>query len=74
MLLALGVVKIKEGADNDHLGTLNYGLLILTILVLCRFFDTELSFVLRGLMFLIVGVGFFAANYKFLAKRKKNGH
>ena len=33
----------------------NYGLIIITALVICRFFDTDLSFVLRGLLFISVG-------------------
>ncbi|MEM6542707.1 MAG: DUF2157 domain-containing protein, partial [Bacteroidota bacterium] len=60
------------GAKQDHLGILNYGLLILTALVVCRFFDTDLSFVVRGIMFVSVGAGFFVANYLMLKKRKAN--
>ena len=50
-LLALALSKIKKGVDEDSLLILNYGLLVITVLVICRFFDTELSFVLRGLLF-----------------------
>ncbi len=70
VVLALGITTIKIGSDKFHFGILNYGLLIITALVLCRFFDTNLSFVIRGLLFVLVGVGFFLANYLMLKKRK----
>ncbi|GGI55713.1 DUF2157 domain-containing protein [Winogradskyella haliclonae] len=71
LLLVLGVNAIKIGADRFHFGILNYGLLIITALIVCRFFDTDMSFVLRGLLFVSVGVGFFATNYMMLQKQKK---
>ena len=69
-VLAIGFLMIREGAKQDHLGILNYGLLVITSLVICRFFDTDLSFVFRGVLFVMVGAGFFAANYWMLKKRK----
>ena len=72
LVFAIGILTIREGSRIDHLGILNLGLLIITALVICRFFDTDLSFVLRGMMFLMVGAGFFATNYMMLKKRNKN--
>jgi hypothetical protein len=71
-VFAIGLVTIFQGAKRDHLGVLNYGLLIIMVLTVCRFFDTDLSFVIRGLLFVSVGVGFFATNYWMLKKRKTN--
>ncbi len=71
-ILAIGILTIRDGAKRDRLDILNYGLLIITALVICRFFDTDLSFVLRGLLFISVGAGFFIANYRILKKRKTN--
>ena len=68
----IGIFTIRAGASKDHLGILNFGLLIITALVICRFFDTDLSFVIRGVLFLIVGTGFFLTNYWTLKKRKAN--
>jgi hypothetical protein len=53
------------------LSLLNYGLLILTALIICRFFDLDMSFVARGLLFVLVGAGFFAANIWMVKKRKQ---
>lgn len=70
LILVFSIHTIYAGANRDHLGILNYGLCILTALVLCRFFDTDLSFVIRGLLFIGVGVGFFLTNYYAIRKRK----
>ena len=70
LVFAIGVLTIREGAERDNLGVLNYGLLIITALVVCRFFDTDLGFVLKGILFVAVGLGFFFANYWMIKKRK----
>jgi hypothetical protein len=70
LILLFAVNTIRNGAQRNHLGILNYGLLIITALILCRFFDTDFSFIVRGLLFISVGVGFFAANYYMIKKRK----
>ncbi len=72
LTLALGITVVKIGADKFHFGILNYGLLIITALVTCRFFDTNMSFVIRGILFVGVGVGFFFTNYMMLKKQKAN--
>lgn len=72
LVFAIGILTIREGAKLDSLGILNYGLLIITALVVSRFFDTDLSFVIRGALFVSVGIGFFATNYWMLKKRKPN--
>lgn len=71
LILALGIIAIKIGADKLHFGILNYGLLIITVLIICRFFDTNMSFVVRGLLFVSVGVGFFLTNYMMLKKQRQ---
>jgi uncharacterized membrane protein len=69
-IFIIGLLIIIKGMKTDHLGKLNYGLVIITFLVIFRVFDTNLSFALRGLLFLIVGVGFYITNFQLLKKRK----
>jgi uncharacterized membrane protein len=71
LVLTIAVLTIREGARLNHFGILNYGLLIVTALIMCRFFDTNINFVLKGVLFVGVGIGFFLANYQ-MAKKKKN--
>ncbi len=73
LILSIGVLTIRQGANMNHLGIMNYGLIIISILVACRFFDTDLSFVFRGLIFVGLGLGFFVTNYWMIKKRKENG-
>jgi uncharacterized membrane protein len=70
VVFAFGVFTIRDGARQNNLGVLNYGLLILSALITCRFFDTEMSFVARGLLFIAVGAGFFVANLRVLRNRR----
>ncbi len=70
LLFSLGIYKIREGNQRDHLGVMNFGLLIIIALVISRFLDADLTFVVRGLLFILVGVGCFFANYQLLKRRK----
>ena len=72
LVLLIGLSEINRGNQTDNLGILNYGLAIITILIVCRFFDTDLSFAIRGILFLFIGLGFFITNYIMLKKRKKS--
>ena len=71
-VFTIGLYTIWNGSNLDNLGILNYGLLIITALVVCRFFDTDLSFVMRGILFILVGLGFFTANYVTIKRRGTN--
>lgn len=70
LILLIGVLTIIEGSKKNNLGILNKGLTVIMILTICRFFDTNLSFVLKGLMFMVVGAGFVIANYLVVRNRK----
>jgi uncharacterized membrane protein len=70
LLFALGISTIWHGTKANHLGILNYGLLIMTALIVSRFLDDRFSFVIRGLAFVALGIGFFVANYWMLRRRK----
>ena len=70
-VLIIGIYYIREGAEENHLGMLNFGLLTLTSLIVGRFFASDLSFVIRGSVFILIGLGFFAANYWMIKKRKQ---
>lgn len=70
LMLGLGVYYIRRGAQAGHLGLLNYGLIVIASLVTARFFDQDLSFVWRGVLFVLVGGGFFVLNYMTLKSRR----
>ena len=71
LTLLIAVLTIREGAIRNHFGILNYGLLIITGLIICRFFDVDIDFVLKGILFVLVGLGFFFANLWMMKRKKK---
>ena len=72
LLLSIGIQVIRHGIKEDHLGVVNYGLLIVTTLIIAKFFDSEMTFIFRGLLFVIIGLGFFCTNFMMIKKRKEN--
>ena len=69
-VLAVGVGCIQRGINTIDFKILNFGLVTIAILILCRFFDIQISFAIKGILFLALGISFFIGNY-FLAKKKK---
>lgn len=72
IILIVSILTILEGAKREHLGILNLGLSIITIWIIIRFLNSDLSFVIHGLLLMAIGIGFFAANYWMLKKRRKD--
>jgi len=69
-LLAVGVATVVAGVRDRRLSVVNGGMLVLAALIICRFFDSDLGFVVKGLAFIAVGVGFLVTNL-LLVKRTK---
>jgi uncharacterized membrane protein len=61
-LLAVGAVMLNEGFRRMELGTANRGLFAVGAFLIARFFDTDLSFLLRGLGFVALGAGCLVVN------------
>ncbi len=69
-LLALGIAAIAEGLAARRLAPLNFGLAIVTLHAAFRFFDEDLSFVVRGVSFILVGLAFVGLNLWLLRHRR----
>lgn len=67
--LWLGIDILMRGIRSNSAARANFGLLLIAVLALSRFFDSELSFVTRGLGFIVVGAGFLVANILMFKKR-----
>ncbi len=71
-LLGIGVVITLHGSHDAAMGRLNLGLAVIATTIAMRFFDLDLSFALRGLLFIALGIGFLVMNLRTLrAKRNK---
>lgn len=69
-LLALGILVIRQGLRVERRGTMNFGLSIVAVLIIARFFDADISFTVRGIGFIVVGAGFLITNL--LVSRKRS--
>src|SRR5205807_9007611 len=67
--LWLGIDILVRGIRSNSLARANFGLVLIAALAISRFFDSELSFVTRGLGFIVVGAGFLVANILLFKKR-----
>ncbi len=72
LALAFALLVIRKGARKQNLGQLNFGLLIIIALLIGKFLDIDLSFLTRGILFILVGIGFFLTNFWMLKKQKTN--
>jgi uncharacterized membrane protein len=67
--LWLGIDFLTRGIRSNSVARANFGLLLIAALAISRFFDSELSFITRGLGFIVVGAGFLVANILMFKKR-----
>ena len=65
----VGVGLLVQGFRTWRIGTVNAGLLVVFALILLRFFDEDLGFVFRGVVFVLLGLAFLAVNLV-LARKK----
>lgn len=63
LVLAFGVTVMVRGVKNNQLKTINFGLLIISLVITIRFFESNLSYVARGIIFALLGIIFFLANH-----------
>ncbi|MDD2751641.1 MAG: hypothetical protein PHN59_00720, partial [Candidatus Omnitrophica bacterium] len=68
-LFGMSIYWIISGVRNNRLKTVNIGMLMLALLIIGRFFDSEVGFVVRGIAFILVGTGFLVANAMLIRQR-----
>ena len=71
-VFALGLGTTISGLREQSMPQMNAGLLVLAALIMARFFDSQFGFVVRGVAFIVLGVGFLAANV-YLVRRTRRG-
>lgn len=69
-VLAVGIALLVRGFRALRIGTVNAGLLIVFALIVLRFFDADLGFIFRGIVFVLLGAAFLGVNL-ILARRQK---
>lgn len=71
-VLALGILSLREGIQRGRLGLTNLGMMLLALYFFARFIDIEIPFLLRGVLFILVGMAFLAGNV--VLGRRMRGH
>ena len=70
-VFALSVLALRSGLARGRFAETNAGMLLLTALIVMRFFDTDVGFLVRGLAFIAAGVGFLTVNAILLKRREE---
>jgi predicted membrane protein DUF2157 len=60
--LVLGIFTLLRGIRAGRVFEANLGMLVVAILAIARFFDSEFEFSVRGIAFIAIGLGFLATN------------
>jgi uncharacterized membrane protein len=68
-VLAGGIAYMVSGIKTNTGRTVNFGFALIAAVIILRFFDSDLNFVLRGVIFVILGIGFLSTNL-IIARRK----
>lgn len=70
-LLAWGIAYLYSGVRYSRMGLVNLGMLIILALIAFRFFDTNWSFLGKGIAFVALGLAFLGGNFV-LARRLRH--
>lgn len=72
-ILTGSVLLMFQGINRNRLLLLNGGLIWFSLLVLFRFFDSDIPFVYKGVIFIVIGSAFIATNIWFKKKQHVKG-
>ncbi len=72
LVLLIALYLLMQGVTKEDLRILNIGMLVLSVLIIARFFDVSIPFIARGIIFIGLGIAFFAANYLIIKKRNND--
>ena len=62
LVLSFGVFSIFEGTKENNMSRINWGLGMISILLMLRLFDSSIGLIAKGTVFIIIGVGFILLN------------
>ena len=69
--LALGIFTLLRGIRAGRVVEANLGMLVVAILAIARFFDSEFEFFVRGIAFIAIGLGFLGTNLVVFKRRAR---
>ncbi|MBP8725140.1 MAG: DUF2157 domain-containing protein [Saprospiraceae bacterium] len=72
LMIGLGIYEIASGLRNNKLAGVNGGLVLLAFAIGARLLDYDLSFIAKGILFVLLGIGFFLVNYRILKNSQRH--
>lgn len=69
--LALGIFTLLRGVRAGRVFEANLGMLVVAILAIARFFDSKFEFFVRGIAFIVIGLGFLGTNLVVFKRRER---
>ena len=69
-LIIVGLYLMVRGYVRQQVSIFNVGMLLITALIVARLFDVDMNFLVRGVLYIVLGVVFFGVNYRM---RKQKG-
>lgn len=69
--LGLGVFYIVQGSQALVLSNINFGMTIVMLLIITRFFDSDMGLLARGIASIMLGIAFLGVNLYISRKRKE---
>lgn len=73
VMFAIGVGFIMYGVKHMALLQTNIGMTAICALIVMRFFDSDMDFLWRGVVFVLAGTAFFLVNARILHTKKRAG-
>jgi hypothetical protein len=70
-MLGLGIFTLVRGIRAGNVYEANLGMVVITILAIARFFDNDFEFVVRGIAFIAIGLGFLVTNLVVFKRRTR---
>lgn len=61
-MLGLSISIIIAGVRRRRIGVVNLGMVSIAALIMARFLDVDVSFIVRGVVFVLIGICFLVAN------------
>lgn len=71
LFFGIGLRLLLRGINQNQLGTANLGLFFLVLIIGTRFLDMDFSFLVRGLVFVALGLGFLFTNLWMVRKSRE---
>jgi predicted membrane protein DUF2157 len=69
--LGLGIFTLLRGIRAGRIFETNLGMLVIAILAIARFFDSDFEFAVRGIAFIAIGLGFLVTNLVVFKRRSR---